>query len=173
MRYRLIAGTINWYKPERGWFNIHLDVSDRGIFKHGEGFVQPEYVADIANMPDVETEHYDEVRCHHVLEHLHRQRAPLAIREFHRVLKPGGVLDVQVPDMRWLARQLADEKIPDDGILTVMYGEDCAHWTDGDAQVHHWGFTEETLTALLVDNGFEVMERIPGDLRLIGARRDL
>ncbi len=35
----------------------------------------------------------------HVLEHIDREIAPLFIKEIHRVLKPGGILRIAVPDM--------------------------------------------------------------------------
>lgn len=41
----------------------------------------------------------DEIRCVHMLEHLSYREVPEALREWHRVLKPGGLLRISVPDV--------------------------------------------------------------------------
>jgi SAM-dependent methyltransferase len=51
-------------------------------------------LADVTNLP-MEDESFDMVLCIHVLEHVLDDRA--AIREIHRVLKPGGLAVLQVP----------------------------------------------------------------------------
>src|SRR5438552_1725856 len=47
---------------------------------------------------------FDVVYHSHVLEHFPRSRALEFLRECHRVLKPGGVLRVAVPDLEGIAR---------------------------------------------------------------------
>ena len=67
-----------------------LDVAPRG----GD---RPTWVADIMAMTDVPNERYDAVACQQVLEHIrHPWRA---VSQFHRVLKPGGVLVLSVPHL--------------------------------------------------------------------------
>lgn len=59
----------------------------------------------------------DEVRASHVLEHIPWREGMDVLREWVRVLKPGGVLKVAVPDFRYVAeRFLAGE-----GALTESY----------------------------------------------------
>jgi predicted SAM-dependent methyltransferase len=48
--------------------------------------------------------HADAVYHSHVLEHLPRATADRLLRECHRVLKPGGILRVAVPDLEDNAR---------------------------------------------------------------------
>jgi SAM-dependent methyltransferase len=48
---------------------------------------------------------FDVVYHSHLLEHLDRDVAPLFLRECLRVVKPGGILRVVVPDLEWLSRR--------------------------------------------------------------------
>lgn len=47
---------------------------------------------------------FDGVYHSHVLEHFPKRQAPTFLRECHRVLKPGGVLRVAVPDLERIAQ---------------------------------------------------------------------
>jgi len=47
----------------------------------------------------------DVVYCSHVLEHLSRQEAASLLGQMRRVLRPGGVIRVVVPDLETLARE--------------------------------------------------------------------
>ena len=51
----------------------------------------------------------DEVRASHVLEHLPWRQTMDALRDWVRVLKPGGVLKIAVPDFEWIAHQYLAE----------------------------------------------------------------
>ncbi len=53
------------------------------------------YQGDVQSMPSVESARYDTVICSEVLEHLPRPAD--ALREIHRVLKPGGRIILSVP----------------------------------------------------------------------------
>jgi len=58
-------------------------------------FPDVEIVADIQNMPQVETERFDTIICTQVLEHVPNPFEALA--ELHRILRPGGRLLLTVP----------------------------------------------------------------------------
>jgi SAM-dependent methyltransferase len=47
---------------------------------------------------------FDVVYHSHLLEHFSRESAPIFLRECHRVLKPGGVIRVVVPDLESIVR---------------------------------------------------------------------
>ncbi len=105
----------------------------------------------------------------HALEHLHRDEAVAVLREARRVLEPGGICRVVVPDVaaivRWyLERAEADPEGASDQLLSMMMlrprGADAAgplavyrRLTDFDA--HKWMYDGPGLVKLFRDAGFE------------------
>jgi SAM-dependent methyltransferase len=66
------------------------------------------------------------VYCSHVLEHLPRDELPIALRNTLRILVPGGVFRLVVPDLRWrvacyLAGAERGEASAADGLMDVCY----------------------------------------------------
>ena len=92
------------------------------------------FQADAHTLP-VPSGTFQLVTCWHVLEHLAHPRT--CLQEAYRVLRPGGLLLVEVPHMcSWQARVLKERWL---------------HW----APTHHfWHFTAETLRGILVQAGF-------------------
>jgi predicted SAM-dependent methyltransferase len=155
MRLRLIAGTINVYEPDAGWKNYHLDVTDRGVWDRDLNMaVRPEFIGDISNLVDFRDGMFDAIQAWHVLEHLPRERGNAALREFHRVLRLGGVLDIEVPDMVRVVAAWLDDELDDEGFAQWAYGEDI-----GDpADYHRWPWTRNTLVAEVQAAGFKILE---------------
>lgn len=91
-----------------------------------------------ANLYDLskETRRFDEIICYEVLEHLKRDE--MVVREFHRILKPGGVLHVCCPN-RLHPRHQAE-------VLDV-------NETGGHVRP---GYTEEDYRNLLEPVGFDI-----------------
>lgn len=67
----------------------------------------------------VQDESVDCLVASHVLEHFsHNREVGDVLREWHRVLKPGGLLKLAVPNFEWIARQyLAGAPIDTDGYV--------------------------------------------------------
>lgn len=61
--------------------------------------------ADVRNGLPFADEVFDAVYCSHVLEHLPQREAASLLRHMYRVLRPGGVIRVVVPDLETLARE--------------------------------------------------------------------
>jgi SAM-dependent methyltransferase len=84
----------------------------------------------------------------HVLEHMRRPAYLNALREFHRVLQPGGILRVAVPNMReWCAVYL------ETGSLELAHGSIYGR-QDYEENTHYQGFDEAKLSADLLAAGF-------------------
>ncbi|HLZ34396.1 MAG TPA: methyltransferase domain-containing protein [Nitrospira sp.] len=77
-----------------GWINIDIVRTGPGVMVHDLSTGIP--------LPDASCE---VVYHSHVLEHLKRPEAQFFMRECFRVLKPGGVLRVAVPDLEQICRQ--------------------------------------------------------------------
>jgi len=94
----------------------------------------------------VESERFDVITCIAVLEHLFDPYAIVA--EFNRVLRPDGILIVEVPNIAYLKYR-----------FNILLGKfpgtsgDEAGWDGG--HLHY--FTVSSLRALLNDNGFECL----------------
>lgn len=86
------------------------------------------------------------IRASHILEHFPHEKVLDVVREWVRVLKPGGVIRIAVPDFKWIAEKyLAGENIDVQGY--VMGGH-------VDANDHHGViFDAETLTDVMEQVG--------------------
>ena len=134
----------------------------------------------------------DVVYHSHVLEHIDREDVPSFMAEIHRVLKPGGVQRIVVPDFGRLARRYvesfgdeAHEARLSDMIEQIARREAAGTAAQpplrrrienallGDArkrgETHQWMYDRLTLTALLERSGFTAISvvdhatsRIPG-----------
>ena len=70
------------------WLNVDLVSGDDSVLEH-----------DLNKPLPFPAERFRAVYHSHVLEHLPRHKAPAFLRECHRVLKPGGIIRVVVPNL--------------------------------------------------------------------------
>lgn len=161
---RLIVGAINYYEPERGWENFHMDISDRGLNRDGV-MVQPDLVHD-ARQPfsRLLPVPFDEIKCHDMLEHVNRDEAHMVLLNFYGILRMGGILDIQVPDFQGIVNEwVIGDAEKHKHLLQVVYGDQTP--MEGHSHnEHRWGYTERSLIDLLVKFKFQPGDRIPGDL---------
>ena len=155
-KIRLIAGTINHWQDVDGWRNIHLDASPRPIYDAEiNTMMAPDIVANLADeLPMFPDEYFEEVRCHHVLEHMTFEQATLSVRAIHRVLKADGVFDVETPDMSKIAKAWVEQAHPEAELQQWIHGEDLG----GDFDGHRYSFSARSLKTLIQDAGFLIHE---------------
>jgi len=96
---------------------------------------------------------FDNAFSSHMLEHLYRDDAASFAHEVHRVLKPGGVFRVIVPDLDLLV-QAYDSENPE-RLLQKVY----ENTQKRDKNRHHWMYTAASLHKLLATAGFATVER--------------
>jgi SAM-dependent methyltransferase len=89
----------------------------------------------------------------HVFEHLFRDEVRRLITEIHRVLIPGGVCRVVVPDLEKVVAGY-DPESPE-RFLSALFEADTR---DAVKNGHHWGFTGASLKKLFKDCGFATAE---------------
>ena len=103
---------------------------------------------------------FAQIYASHVVEHFDYVRELEAtLREWHRVLEPGGSLLVSVPDMDVLCRLFLDRRIPVQDryeIMRMMFG---GHTTSYD--YHYVGLNQEFLASFLFSAGFPAARRVP------------
>jgi len=108
------------------------------------------------------------IYCRHLLEHLGKESAERAIMEWYRVLQPGGMLDINVPDLathclqlsrpgvsRYLLRTYYIAVSNRDHALYSIFG-----WQEDRFQFHYWGYTVDDLRKMLAIVGFCEIARI-------------
>ncbi len=91
----------------------------------------------------------DEIRASHILEHFSHRLTLTVLKEWVRVLKPGGLLKIAVPDFDYAVTQMGKhEHAP----LWIMGGH-----VDGN-DIHGAIFTREKLFSLLSECGIEAID---------------
>lgn len=123
------------------------------------GFDQAhDIVADVRSIP-VPDCYADEAMVIHVLEHLERFDAPAALAEWFRVLKPGGLLILELPDFRKCCAAFL--RAPEDvrNGLAGVWGDPTAR---DPLMMHRWGWVPEEVRKELKRAGFTaIKERRP------------
>jgi predicted SAM-dependent methyltransferase len=113
------------------------------------GEVRPDIVAPLDKIP-VPDGSYDLVFASHVLEHVKRADTYKTLKEWRRVLKPGGKLQLVVPDLETAAIELLSCKTTQD-TFDILWGAQ-----NHDFNVHYSGYTWQLLDATIKKFGFEV-----------------
>jgi SAM-dependent methyltransferase len=118
----------------------------------------PDIVGDIKDLGDIGE--YDVVFSQHCLEHLHQHDVPVALKEWHRVLKDKGVVVIFVPDCE--DAKPTEEVLfesPAGGItgLDLFYGFRKV-LKDNPYMAHKTAFTQDSLRKALIDAGYSRVE---------------
>ena len=130
-----------------GWTNIDVQVSPRAKRP-------PEVLCDLKNIP-LSNECATEAMAIHVLEHFYYWDALKVLVEWQRLLKPGAILVLELPDLAKCCRNLLEARPgkghPDQLSMWGIYGDP----RDEDPyMVHRWGWTPKTLRDVLKTLGF-------------------
>lgn len=132
---------------EQGWCVVRLDIDPR---------TSPDIVGSMTDLGDIGP--FDAVACNNALEHLYPHEVFDALNEFYRVLRPGGVAVIQVPDLEGVSP--TEDLLPDIGMsgLHLFYG-DPGKLEEFPYMAHHCGFVEETLRRVMEKAGFAVQTK--------------
>ncbi|HEV8479185.1 MAG TPA: methyltransferase domain-containing protein [Candidatus Eisenbacteria bacterium] len=143
-------------------------------------------VTNVRELPMLADGTVDEIRLSAVYEHLYRPERLEAIREWHRVLRPGGMLHISyVPDFDVIARAFLDHR---PGILHETFNfEEVFLYSHGGYLPHHAPeqlhkdlFNDRSLRSELEAVGYEVAslenvcyrdEPIPLNLNVVARKR--
>lgn len=136
------CGTIHHRFDDPDYKVVRLDIREE---------CNPDYRCDVRRLP-FGPEMADTVFSSHVLEHVNRAEVFDTLKEWTRVLKSGGDLQLIVPNLEYAAKKIIEDDLNYDS-MNVLYGEQTY-----DHNYHQCGFTEKSLTSLMKQCGLEIVE---------------
>lgn len=142
----------------------------------------PDVICDLHELTCFENDHADEIMAIHVVEHFWRWEIEAILREWLRVLKPGGSMILECPNLLSACEALLAEpelRSRQDKAgqtsMWVFYGD--PGWKDP-LMIHRWGYTPYSLAQLMQSVGMVNVRqeaavyklREPRDMRLVGEK---
>jgi len=156
---------------------VNVDVAESRAGK------KPDVLCDLHRLAQFKDDSADEILSVHVVEHFWRWEVVDVLKEWVRVLKPGGRMVLECPNLRsaceaFLANPELHAGPGPEGQRTmwVFYGD--PSWHDP-LMVHRWGYTPQSLAALMAEVGLvnirqepaQFKLREPRDMRMVGEKR--
>lgn len=111
----------------------------------------------------------EELHSYHFLEHVRAWEGPALVQEWARLLREGGRLILELPNIESAARNLL-AGMNDQMVMWPFYG-DPSHMDD--FMTHRWGYTPETVRSLLEANGFTKVKVLAPQTHGARANRDM
>lgn len=139
-----------WEGPVR--MNLGCGPDNRPGYINVDAYVDnADLKMDIFDLP-LPDNSVDEIFSSHMLEHLGKFEVPNALKEWSRVLKPTGKLQLNLPDLEWCVQQWLD--LPEDSRwgwpLDTLFG-----LQTHPGEYHKTGFTADRIEKLLKHFGFK------------------
>jgi SAM-dependent methyltransferase len=140
-----------------GWREVRFDINPA---------VKPDIVGTITDMKAVEDESVDALYSSHNIEHVFAHEVQAVLKEFLRVLKPGGFAIITCPDIESVAAHVAAGKLTEPlytspsgpiSALDILYGHTAAIANGEVYMAHRTAFTKATLASNLTAAGFGVV----------------
>ena len=139
-----------------GCGNKKLDGYINCDFHDNYSGILPDVICDIRELPFPDG-FADEVLAVHVLEHFYIWEAEAVVKEWMRVLKPGGKLIIEVPCLDKIIQIFVDfQRHPPTNLsMWGLYGD--PGYKD-ERMCHHWCYSVNDLHRLLTESGMKDIE---------------
>jgi len=142
---------------------VHLGCGKRYIpgFIHVDldAFPHIDYRSGIEALPMFADDSADLIYCSHAFEYFDREQVPEVLAEWRRVLKPGGLLRVAVPDFEALASVFRKTGELNQ-ILGPLFGRVVVNSPAGELVLyHHTAYDYRSLERVFVQAGFRSFRR--------------
>jgi hypothetical protein len=126
--------------------------------------VNPDIQGTLTDMKAVASSSMDAVYSSHNIEHVFAHEVPVALQEFHRVLKPNGMAVITCPDLQSVCDAVAKDRLLDPlyispaGPITpfdILYGHRGYLAQGNSYMAHKCGFTYSVLQNTVLQAGFK------------------
>lgn len=131
---------------------------------------KPDVLCDLHRLAPFGNESADEILSVHVVEHFWRWEVRDILREWVRVLKPGGRMVLECPNLESACRHFlenidlhAREDQNGQRSMWVFYGDPA--WKDP-YMIHRWGYTPQSLATLMQEVGLVDVRQEPAQFKL-------
>lgn len=160
----------------RGFRGAKLDIcGGRNPWKPGEflnvdivDLPQVDIVFDIRKRFPIDDGVIAEIFSAATLEHFRERDHLHILREFFRILRPGGTLQISTPDLEAIAKSILDGE--DLAIINQhLFGKYKGNATE-DYDLHRWMYPAPRMMEILKDIGFTDVEQIPNTTGLHNQR---
>lgn len=165
------------HKHEAGWVRVDFALDRKKVTQNSVTEVgaplDPDIACDIRHIP-LPDDYADEARAIHVIEHFQPWEAEDVLREWMRVLKPGGTLAIECPCLDKVIKLYDVPGIPPWMTYWALYGD--PRMKDP-LMMHHWCYTERHLVQAMTAAGLvEIRGQPPKfhqpirDMRIVGTK---
>jgi hypothetical protein len=143
---------------------------------------RPDLASDVSDLRSIGDGTVDEILAVHIFEHFYLWEVPKLLSEWARVLRSGGKIVIECPNLAAACAEFHSPHSPGTGdqnfdanTMWVFYGD--PSWKDP-LMCHRWGYTPSSLASLLSAHGFvhvrqepaEFKKREPRDMRLVAEK---
>lgn len=156
MRLNLGCG----HRVADGWYNVDIEHNPKAPRA-------PELLCDLKKIPLVDG-CADTIRAIHVFEHFYRWECEGVLKEWGRLLKPGGLMILELPDLIKCCKNIIkgrEGRHKDQLGRWGLYGDPR---DENKYMCHPWGWAPEELMSLLQDNGFKDTKHLPTEFHSCG-----
>lgn len=131
---------------------------------------KPDVISDLHDLSCFDSGYADEILAVHVVEHFWRWEVVGVLKEWVRVLKPGGRMILECPNLKSACEEFL--KNPERSALPgpdgqrsmwVFYGD--PRWRDP-LMMHRWGYTPRSLAQLMNEAGLKDLKQTPAQFKL-------
>jgi SAM-dependent methyltransferase len=121
-------------------------------------------VANATHLPMFPDNSVDHIFNHALLEHIPPWDTLPALQEWYRILRPGGTIQIEVPDLERIFEDwLVEGSLGEAEAINNIFGGNKSPDKAYRAQDHLTGFTFGRLTKMMAQVGFEDCERLEHD----------